>query len=113
MRGKNAIFLTRAKRSQIKVSVPHSSSLSHAPSRSLARSTTLTLPNHTHPHTRIRACTGPGLMEWERSALASARWPARAQVVEGKGQDDGDGAGVLGGVRGETYFRCNTCNPKN
>jgi hypothetical protein len=52
-------------------------------------------------------------MEWERSALASARWPARAQVVEGKGQDDGDGAGVLGGVRGETYFRCNTCNPKN
>ena len=34
MRGKNAIFLTRAKRSQIKVSVPHSSSpLGRPPSR--------------------------------------------------------------------------------
>lgn len=76
-----------------------------APSRSTERSSTLKFPIYTHPHTRTCARAGPGLTEWERLALASARWPARAQVVEGTGLDEGDGAGVLGGVRGETCSR--------
>jgi len=56
----------------------------------------------THPHMRIRTHTGPELTAWERSALAATRWPARAQVVEGSSLVDGDDAGVLGGVRGQT-----------